>query len=115
LSIDVNSAANKNVPATVKLDASRVSYDTVDTKLTVDYNDTTTIVSSLVQYDFATQKAQEPTSLTIKNTDGVVVSLSRDGNDYKGDLVVGTEKMATIEKSRTYVVRYISGETDTVF
>jgi len=101
--------------ASINLVANRNQYNIVDTTITVNYNDVTTVLEAdLGLYD------TENSDLTIKNTIGAVATINAlvdPGDDLAGEITIEGVKAASIEPADNgaVLVRYTDGTFESLF
>ncbi|MGB5445268.1 MAG: hypothetical protein WBM99_07145 [Psychromonas sp.] len=108
-------ADNKDMTASIELNASRNEYDVVDTTITINYNDVDVILDADVGIYGNTSS-----DLTVRNTAGVVATINalNDSDEkYQGTLNVNNVNTASIEEGDNGAVwiRYTDGTFSSLF
>ncbi|SHI09559.1 hypothetical protein [Ferrimonas marina] len=113
--VDVDTANNENVPASISLKVERAEFDRVDASVNVLHQDTTTLIeAALGIYD----REGEYEAITAKNFDGsVVMTLDMDDNGRLiGNIAVEGVHAADIEEASNgmITIRYINGDFESI-
>ncbi|MDP2571799.1 hypothetical protein Q8W40_06390 [Vibrio penaeicida] len=107
---ELNDAQNEAMPASVKLEAHRESYESGEIALTVDYNGVDTILESSIDVN-----SEEVPNLVIRNENSVEAVL--DIENKSGIVKVNDVTVGTIDESRhgLVLIRYTDGSFESLF
>jgi|GEM_PF-4229929 len=111
---DLMDAENNAMAASVELQATRETYDTVEASLTIDYNG----VDTILEADISLHEEEVNPELTIRNTSGVVATVIEGSNDeLSGNVKVGGVQAASIEETNDglVLIRYTDGTFESLF